>query len=137
MFTVYVLELEQEKYFVGLCKPKVVTSACLTDLKQLDFVKTYPIKRVLYTTRCHDMDESTTVHLDVVRRHGIDNVRGFLYISMDISDHVRARVEHKLRTHSYIHRSQQGVSVKKTLKNFVKGILFSASKPDDYSEMTN
>lgn len=96
MYKVYVLKLENGKYFIGLCKTLKNIREQLEN-KGLKWIKSNPYIKILKVyNNCDkfDVDKYTKKYMEV---YGIDNVRGGSYYKEKLSDEIQYQINEELR----------------------------------------
>ena len=96
MFKVYVLKLENGKYFIGYCKTLKNIREQL-ESKGLSWIKENPYVKILKVyNNCDkfDVDKYTKKYMDV---YGIENVRGGSYYESELSSEIQFQINEELR----------------------------------------
>ena len=82
MYQVYILKLENDKYFVGYTKD---ISKIKESIKDFEWIQRHPlikILKIIYNCDKYDVDKYTKKFMEL---YGIDNVRGGTYYHADLS----------------------------------------------------
>ena len=96
MYKVYVLKLENGKYFIGYCKTLKNIKEQL-EINGLSWIKDNPYIKILKVyNNCDkfDVDKYTKKYMEV---YGIDNVRGGSYYNSELSAEVQFQINEELR----------------------------------------
>lgn len=87
-FTIYVLQLQEGKYYVGATR-KPLQRRLDEHQRQgatcAEWTKKYPLIRCIDYYETNDIHEETTKTKNLMNQFGIDNVRGGAYSSMELS----------------------------------------------------
>lgn len=95
MLYIYVLELQQGKYYVGKTTNPYFRIDCHFKANGSEWTKKYEPKRVLeLISNCdhYDEDKYTKIYMD---KYGVENVRGGSYVSLSLD---KATTDHLKRT---------------------------------------
>lgn len=98
MFDVYVLKLEQDKYYIGKTKNSLKRITNHFRGKTTAWTSKYrPISviEIIHNCDAFDEDKYTKKYMSI---YGIDNVRGGSYVKMSIDNHVRSFLLHEFIT---------------------------------------
>lgn len=99
MVTVYVLELEKKKFYVGKTNDveRRFADHVQGRVRSAHWTRKYkPVKVVETHDGCDGLDEDKMTVMYMIK-HGIDNVRGGPYVSVKLSDATRNHIIHRIR----------------------------------------
>ncbi len=85
-FVIYVLKLEDDKYYVGRTKNPSVRLEDHFHSNGSSWTKKYKPIEVLETIRCCDVYDEDKYTLKYMNTYGINNVRGGTYVTVNLDD---------------------------------------------------
>lgn len=107
MLKVYVLKLENGKYFIGYCKNLKNIREQLEE-KEIKWIKKNPVLKILKVyNNCDkfDVDKYTKKYMEL---YGIDNVRGGSYYKLKLSDEIKNQLMDEMKiTENKIYQEEE------------------------------
>lgn len=95
-YTIYILQLENGKYYVGRTKHKEKRLKDHFSNKGCIFTRIFKPEKVLHIfSNCDEYDEDKYL-FKVMEIHGIDNVRGGCFSSLKLSENDRSYIEKRI-----------------------------------------
>jgi predicted GIY-YIG superfamily endonuclease len=100
MSTLYVLQLEDDKWYVG--KTDDVSKRLEQHLngKGSAWTKEYSPVRIAQQRPITSIHDETNTTLDLMKKYGIDNVRGGAYCQVDLSDEIQTSIKHQINSNT-------------------------------------
>lgn len=100
MSTLYVLQLEDDKWYVG--KTDDVSKRFEQHLngKGSAWTKEYSPTRIVEQRPVTSIHDETNTTLDLMKKYGIDNVRGGAYCQVDLSDEIETAIKHQINSNT-------------------------------------
>lgn len=97
MSTLYVLQLEDDKWYVG--KTDDIQKRFEQHKNELgsEWTKLYKPMKIYLTKEVKSIHDENNVTKDFMKKYGIDNVRGGAYTQLDLSDNQYECLIHELR----------------------------------------
>ncbi len=97
METLYVLECEDNKWYVGKTNDVQRRFKQHTEGKGSEWTREYAPIRIAETRQITSVHDENNVTKDLMKKYGIDNVRGGAYASIDLPDETEDMIRHELR----------------------------------------
>lgn len=97
METLYVLECEDNKWYVGKSTDVQKRFKQHTEGKGSEWTREYAPIRIAETRPITSPHDETNVTKDLMKKYGIDNVRGGAYASLELTEEVEDMIRHELR----------------------------------------
>lgn len=97
MESLYVLKLEDDKWYVGKSADVAKRFEQHVQGKGAAWTKTYKPIRIVETRRITSIHDETNTTKDYMKKYGIDNVRGGAYTQIDLSDDISDMIKAELR----------------------------------------
>jgi predicted GIY-YIG superfamily endonuclease len=98
--TLYILQLEDDKWYVGKSSDVAVRFAQHTSGKGSAWTREYPPIRIAETRPITSPHDETNITKDLMKKYGVDNVRGGAYTAVDLSEDQVNAIRHELRSSS-------------------------------------
>jgi predicted GIY-YIG superfamily endonuclease len=98
--TLYVLQLEDDKWYVGKTDDITKRFEQHSSGKGSAWTKLYKPVKVSETRPITSIHDETNVTKDLMKKYGIDNVRGGAYCQVDLPDGIEETIRHELRSGS-------------------------------------
>jgi len=100
MESLYVLELTNGKYYVGKTSDVIKRFEQHKTGSGSAWTKLHRPLRILESRPLTSIHDETNVTKDLMKKHGIDNVRGGAYTAVDMPDEQEDMIRHELRSSS-------------------------------------
>jgi cellular nucleic acid-binding protein len=98
MSTLYVLQLESGKYYVGKTDDIANRYAQHKSGKGSEWTKIYKPIKMVETRRVNSDHDENNVTKDFMKKYGIENVRGGAYCQVELSEEQEDSIRHELRS---------------------------------------
>lgn len=98
--TLYILELEDNKWYVGKSTDVKKRFAQHTEGKGSAWTREYAPLRIAETRPITSVHDETNVTKDLMKKYGVDNVRGGAYTAVDLPEEQATLIRHELRAGS-------------------------------------
>lgn len=100
MSTLYILQLEHGKYYVGKTDDISRRYAEHKDGMGSEWTKLHKPVKMLETRQIKSEDDETVVTKELMKKYGVDNVRGGAYCQRELPDYVEEMIQHETRSAS-------------------------------------
>ena len=100
MSTLYVLQLEDGKYYVGRTDDIAKRYAEHKSGRGSEWTKIHKPVKMLETHESKSAEDETNLTKFLMKKYGVDNVRGGAYCQRDLPDYVEDMLEHEARSAS-------------------------------------
>jgi predicted GIY-YIG superfamily endonuclease len=100
METLYILECEDNKWYVGKTNDVQRRFKQHTEGKGSEWTREYAPLRIAETRPITSVHDENNVTKDLMKKYGIDNVRGGAYASVDLPEETEDMIRHELRAAS-------------------------------------
>jgi predicted GIY-YIG superfamily endonuclease len=97
METLYILECEDDKWYVGKTNDVARRFKQHQDGKGSAWTKEYKPIRIAETRQIVSSHDETNVTKDLMKKYGVDNVRGGAYAQVKLSEDVASLIKHELK----------------------------------------
>jgi len=97
METLYVLECEDNKWYVGKTNDVQRRFKQHTEGKGSEWTREYAPIRIAETRPITSVHDENNVTKDLMKKYGIDNVRGGAYATVELPDETEDLIRHELR----------------------------------------
>ena len=98
MSTLYVLQLEDDKWYVGKTDDIAKRYEQHKSGKGSEWTKLYKPVKVMETFQVTSIHDETNKTKDLMKKYGIDNVRGGAYCQTTLSDGISQTIKHELNS---------------------------------------
>ena len=98
MSTLYILELEKGKYYVGKTDNLEKRFEQHKNGQGSEWTRTYKPIKMLETRKVTSSHDENNVTKDFMKKYGIENVRGGSYCQVDLPYHIDETIRHELRS---------------------------------------
>lgn len=98
METLYILECEDNKWYVGKSTDVQRRFKQHTEGKGSEWTREYAPIRIAETRPITSQHDETNATKDLMKKYGIDNVRGGAYCSVDLPEETETLIRHELRS---------------------------------------
>lgn len=100
MSTLYVLQLEDDKWYVGKSDDIQNRLNQHKSGKGSAWTKLYKPIKVYETKKINSIHDETNATLDLMKKYGIDNVRGGAYCQIDLPDEIESSIKHQINSNT-------------------------------------
>jgi predicted GIY-YIG superfamily endonuclease len=100
MSTLYVLQLEDDKWYVGKTDDITKRYEQHKSGKGSVWTKEYKPIKLVETRTITSVHDETNVTKDLMKKYGVDNVRGGAYCQMELPDGIKETIRHEMTSNS-------------------------------------
>ncbi len=97
METLYILECEDNKWYVGKSSDVQRRFKQHTEGKGSEWTREYAPIRIAETRSITSQFDETNTTMELMKKYGIENVRGGAYATVDLSEETETLIRHQLR----------------------------------------
>ena len=100
MSTLYILQLEDDKWYVGKTDDIHKRFEQHKSGKGSQWTKMYKPIKIERTQPITSIHDETTTTLDLIKKYGVENVRGGAYCQLELSDEIQRSIKHQLNSNT-------------------------------------
>jgi len=100
MSTLYILQLEDDKWYVGKTDDISKRYVQHTNGKGSEWTKLYKPIKIEKTQPNTSIHDETNITKDLMKKYGVDNVRGGAYCQTILPDHIIQTIKHEINSGS-------------------------------------
>ena len=100
MDTLYILECEDNKWYVGKSADVQRRFKQHTEGKGSEWTREYAPIRIAETRTMTSQFDETNVTKELMKKYGVENVRGGAYVALELSDEQETAIRHEIRAAS-------------------------------------
>ena len=100
MSTLYVLQLEDDKWYVGKTDDIIKRFEQHKSGKGSAWTKLYKPVKIERIERITSVHHETNTTLDLIKKYGVDNVRGGAYCQVDLPDVIESSIKHQINSNT-------------------------------------